>query len=331
MESSRNQVIDAFRAVAILSVMAFHYLVRWTLPHSPDIYGYDWVYPSWLHVGRYGVNLFFVISGLVITMTVLRSKSAADFAIRRFSRLWPPLVVAAAFTMVAANTLGPPEFQRTIGDYLASLTFYPTALGQTAVDGAYWSLSVEVTFYGVVALAFVSLRARFWCGVVIVAVLWTLAAKLGHRKFSLITENWSYFLFGMGVWYGLFERKVVPALWLLGTGAALFAVYNPGLFPSIYISGGVAAMIALFRTDASIPFLPWLGRRSYSIYLVHQKVGVILIGLVNSLGAPDWLSIAVTVLCVLAVSIVLYEVAEMRGQRLVRSVLSRAQSAAQLA
>jgi peptidoglycan/LPS O-acetylase OafA/YrhL len=335
MVSSRNDVVDAFRGVAVVSVIAFHYLVRWTPRlHGRDLYGFDWVYPSWLVLGARGVEIFFVISGLVITMTVLRSDGAVDFAIRRFSRLWPPMVVAAALTFALSRAIGPGEFQRTIGDYFASLTFFPGKLGHRPIDGAYWSLSVEIVFYAIVAFAFVLLRSEFWRAVIPVALLCTLAGKLGYREPLLISEYWSYFLFGMGVWYGLFEQRRTPALWLAGVGLLLFAIENPGFASSIYICAAVAAMIALVRINARIPFLPWLGRRSYSLYLIHQLVGVMLIRLLNSMGTPDWLTFATTVLIVLTASVGLYELAEVRGQRIVRAILTgkafaRAQPATQ--
>ena len=40
--TGRNQIIDAYRGIAILMVLAFHYTVRW-----PDLYGFDRVYPGW--------------------------------------------------------------------------------------------------------------------------------------------------------------------------------------------------------------------------------------------------------------------------------------------
>src|SRR5665213_1905063 len=100
-QQARNQVIDGFRGVAILSVMAFHYLVRWQYPYSVSSQiDLSNNYPTWISIGKCGVDLFFVISGLVITMTILRSRNVGDFATRRFARLYPGFVAAATLIYV---------------------------------------------------------------------------------------------------------------------------------------------------------------------------------------------------------------------------------------
>src|ERR1700731_2109574 len=96
----RNNTIDAFRGIAILGVLLFHYLVRWAPPwYGINLYGYRRVYPDALVLGALGVYLFFVISGLVITMTVLRSGSALEFVVRRFARLYPAFLVGICLTL----------------------------------------------------------------------------------------------------------------------------------------------------------------------------------------------------------------------------------------
>src|SRR4051794_31539154 len=93
MESAqkpRIELIDAFRGVAIIAVMLFHYLFEW----RKEIDHLDAV-ASWASVGALGVELFFVISGLVITMTILGSRSVIDFAVKRVARLYPAFAVAS--------------------------------------------------------------------------------------------------------------------------------------------------------------------------------------------------------------------------------------------
>src|SRR3978361_1021823 len=85
---NRRLGLDGLRGVAVGMVLIFHYtsgfenIVR---PHAP---GLLFRFPA----GTYGVNLFFMISGYVILMTVERTRRARDFALARFVRLYPPFL-----------------------------------------------------------------------------------------------------------------------------------------------------------------------------------------------------------------------------------------------
>src|ERR1700760_1801195 len=134
---ARNDIIDAFRGVSIILVMLFHYTVRWRPPEWPkDLYGYDTVFPQAFDLGRFGVSIFFVISGLVITMTVLRSGHAFEFAVKRFARIFPAFTVASLVTLGICQ-FGPPDLRRGVIDFLAGFTFMPEKFGHDYVDGAY--------------------------------------------------------------------------------------------------------------------------------------------------------------------------------------------------
>jgi peptidoglycan/LPS O-acetylase OafA/YrhL len=76
--------LDVFRGLAALAVVLFHYTTVYerTYDHHDEML-FDF------SLGHYGVQLFFIISGFVIFMTLNRTKSALDFVVSRFSRLYP--------------------------------------------------------------------------------------------------------------------------------------------------------------------------------------------------------------------------------------------------
>jgi len=76
--------LDALRGVAALLVVGFHYTTRFD-----QLYGHAGEPLLSLPWGHYGVNLFFMISGFVIFMTLERTQRATDFVVSRFSRLYP--------------------------------------------------------------------------------------------------------------------------------------------------------------------------------------------------------------------------------------------------
>src|SRR5580698_9439812 len=105
----RIRVLDSYRALAIAAVLIYHYTYQFTLlqvadapiPARPVLGTFPPFQYGWL-----GVEFFFVISGFVILMTLERCRSVADFAVRRFARLWPPLFVAATLTTAVIALIG---------------------------------------------------------------------------------------------------------------------------------------------------------------------------------------------------------------------------------
>lgn len=321
-DSSRIKIIDAYRGVAILAVIAFHYSVRWT-----EVYGYDDIYPASLKTGRYGVHLFYVVSGLVITMTVLRSKDALHFAVRRMARLYPAFVVAAILTF-ALMRFGPEPFQRGWFDLLASLTMDATLFGQRYIDGAYWSLAVEVKYYFFVAASYWLLRDRFWIGVIGIALLGLLPfGKLWAYLF--IAPWWPYLLLGMAGWFAIFERRNTPAIALAITSVVLYVAHRPdGLVADLFIWGFALTMLAILRfapgwSPLPVRMLAGVGAISYSLYLLHQNLGVSLIGQLTRLGLPDIAAMLLATAVMMGLSTLSYLYVEKPGARLTLSIYDR--------
>jgi peptidoglycan/LPS O-acetylase OafA/YrhL len=329
----RNEVIDGFRAISIFMVLLYHYLVRWAPPlHKFDFYGYHYTYSPLFELGQFGVHIFFVISGLVIAMTLVKSQSPLDFAVRRFARLYPAYITAATLLTIIVFASGGP-FTLTLKDYLATLTMAAPQLGAKYVDNAYWSLFVEVKFYAISALLFLIFRNRFWMGVIAMAFI-----GQGLRPFSpklseliFMAHFLPLFLIGMAGWYYIFNAQCKVAAALLFTGLVCYAlnaqmmvseVSEPDLrlLAHVVILGGAFAMLLTLRFWRTARFGPlaYIGRASYSWYLVHQTIGVIIIGLlVGQYGWPDMAGFTAALAASLAIACLMFERVELPAQRLV--------------
>src|SRR2546421_11411619 len=103
----RIATLDAFRALAIIPVVLYHFLARWTPPVSTDnVYLYGESHAVWFSLGGYGVEFFFIISGAVIFMTLHRCRTVFEFWYRRFARLYPALIVSMAITLAITSVIG---------------------------------------------------------------------------------------------------------------------------------------------------------------------------------------------------------------------------------
>ena len=314
---SRNNHIDALRGAAILCVLVLHFALAYGLKNSPL-----GVLPTWLlkaaYQGNYGVTMFFVISGYLITSTSLRRWGdlaridLAAFYVYRIARLLPALLLALSI-IVLLGVLDVPFFANSDGgkDLPASyfliaiasvLTFWHNVLMQSAgyfnyCLNVYWSLSVEEMFYLLLPLSCRVLRQRHWtmllCGAAIVA---------GPIYRSLHADNEIYFMYGYAACFDAIAIGCLTALltqrWQPGARAGRFLRWTAGLaLAALYLRGigghevfgftWIAVAGAAFIAGATASPaadrgrsgpLQWLGRHSYELYLFHI---IVLAGMRN--------------------------------------------------
>ena len=332
--SGRNNTIDAFRGIAILGVLLYHYTLLWGSSwYGTNLYGYGRVYPDVLVLGAVGVYLFFVISGLVITMTVLRSRSGVEFVVRRFARLYPAFVAGICLTLAVTGISAIPTFKVSFGDVVANLTMNAPFFHRHWVDGAYWSLAVEIKFYALVAVAFVLLRDRFWIAIAGVAALGFVVFEFGITKQILLAPYGPLFLAGMAVWFWLFEERRLPALVLAFESLVLYAAYRHSFelarvspwLPHLVLCLSVAALVALLALgrNTSMGPLSAIGRISYSLYLIHQNIGVVIIASLTAIGLSDIPAfLLATGICFTAAAL-MFRFVEQPAQRAIMSAYRR--------
>jgi peptidoglycan/LPS O-acetylase OafA/YrhL len=202
--AARSSRIDFLRGVAIFSVLLLHFSLTYRLVQSPlaALFPAKWVAAA-VDNGNYGVTMFFVISGFLITSNnlnryrELRDVNLQQFYAFRFARIIPPLLLALLI-IVPLGVLGVPSFSNTDGGHtlpasffliatLSVLTFWHNVLMQQVgwfnyCLNIYWSLSVEEVFYLTFPLASRFLRRNrliiALCCVLIVVAPWYRASHL---------------------------------------------------------------------------------------------------------------------------------------------------------
>ena len=303
MDRRRIASIDGLRAIAILAVVAFHYCYRWAPPlNSESLYPYGTALADLpgVRFGGCGVQLFFVISGFVIAMTLERCKTAREFVVRRYARLGPAMLLFSVVTFAAMQVIPGAPFPEHWIWFVSSVSFVdPVVLNRIApsvgfysIDGVYWSLYVEVQFYALACLVYFTARNRFRvimgvlsaiaCGLLLVRV--PLASPVSNNLLIPLFLPW--FMMGIG-FHALAlrtERLVGTLLISLGT-LELLAQSAVGVREAVPI--GVVVLVPVlfaaavwFRPITSL--LSWkpmvtIGAASYGLYLLHENVGVAIL------------------------------------------------------
>lgn len=287
--------VDGLRAVAVMLVLVFHF----------DLFAGG-------KAGFLGVDVFFVISGYLITAIVLRELDAGRFALGRFylrrvRRLAPALFAMLALTLAAgAVLLLPGDFaelsKQTLAAqfYVANIYYWKHVnyFGLGAGDSFLlhtWSLAVEEQFYLVYPLMVLLLhrvaRRRLalaigLAGLASFALNLALVGPKPEATFYLLpTRAWELLAGGFLAAGGLEQRlpsRARPALGWLGAALIALAVLLfrdttrfPGAFALLPVLGA-AALIAAGSGPVTrllaTPLPVYVGKISYPLYLVHWPV-----------------------------------------------------------
>ncbi len=311
--SARYVHVDALRAVAALLVVWLH-SIEYFGRLSRDGGLVHALAGGSLDLGRVGVVIFFAISGFVIPASLSDAPGAIKrFAVKRFFRLYPAywvsVALAGGLALVIADRSDPTPLQ-----LLANLTMLQEFLGVRSLQGLYWTLHVELVFYALCALAWVYGLGRspaFLPAAVLAMAAGCVAclalAHLGGGKDSTAHTAGMYCLhlsimfWGAIVrrWYDgaslrLTERVVLRgavAGWLALLGVALLGRYG-GWLPaaSDYVRLGLSYPLAILAFLVALrvwrrpgAVMAYLGRISYSIYLLHPVVVIALFHLADAM------------------------------------------------
>lgn len=285
------QHLDGLRGLAIISVALYHAYSRWT-----DVVPYHADYRDAFRYGWLGVELFFLISGYVILMTLDRCRSFGEFITRRWLRLFPAMLICTVLICLTAP-LFPyrPYGMPTPDELLPGLTFIDarwwSLLGgpETGIEGSFWSLYVEMKFYFIFGSTyFLWGRRAALATILVLFVLYQLLHAHGtHEQFMAIylldAEFFVWFAAG-ALFYE--HQRLGDARWLalallVGICAAMIPVPDED-----YARAPALAVVALFGAAMVFPMvqrilsnrvLLFFGFISYPLYLLHENAMISLV------------------------------------------------------
>ena len=349
--------LDLLRIAAAALVLLNHFaLFGWAAPDG-SARGGAAAFPLLLPfagTGAVGVQIFFVISGFVITMSTTGMRPG-DFVRHRLIRIVPALWICAAIALVARLAYGEPAFELAAA-FLRSIVLSPKG---PYIDGVVWTLVVEAVFYGLVFMIMLRAGGR---GMNVLAVVLALASAAflslhamamifdlmaGEARLDALLDRFPFkvLLLRHGVFFAagmlLFSvHHAGQARWKTGmlmlcggfglVEIALMARTLPaGLASGLLWLASVGAIIVSFYYAEAIHhkfanrsgLIRDLGRLSYPLYLNHFSLGTVLVPSLFAAGFGAVPAFALAMTAILASSWAVMRWPEAAAQSWMRKML----------
>ena len=286
--------IDALRGIAAICVCLFHFSLAYPNRLLPL---------SYFKYGCTGVDLFFMISGFVIFMSINSSKSLKDFWVARFNRLFPDYWLSLIIALLSYYFLTNFEFKISFNYVIGNLFMVQPLFKTSYLVDAYWTLYVELCFYLFISIIYFfkqmdKIETIIWISLLMVVIVNSLYIYLngrsaGYTRFYIIFRGImpliSYLsFFASGILYyrvydkGLNTNRVLLLIICFLITALIHSI--SGRFNLFFGTAERLICIFLFNIlfililNQKAKFLKgslliFSGTISYALYLVHESIG----------------------------------------------------------
>jgi len=323
---SRILELDVLRALAAINLVLFHlthvYDMKFGSLQTAGSFALGWEWPF----GAYGVELFFILSGFVNSMSLLRRGKPTDFVAARLIRIIPVflLVIVANLWITQQTPLA--STSMSTGQFLANLTLMPKVFGYECIDPVMWTLQIEMMFYITLVVLFRigALRRYFWGWGVLTTLSLLVCPTLDAMSANY--ENTAWFQMATSLRL-LLLLDFVPLfaigflLYMIKTGTGkkwqnlLGIVFASFVFHSIDHGkhNPLATLLIISLVTACaygklpvLRFKPLLytSTISYALYLCHNNLGCVVLYRFNQAGVAPNVSLAIAIVFSFAVAII---------------------------
>ena len=304
--------IDFLRGLAVTPVIVYHFYILFDFMGDSSF--------QYLHLfGQIGVSLFFVISGFLIYRSVEHSFSTKHkkealtyYTLHRLFRILPAYYVNLIFVVILFVFLGEGNLSYLfslgfIKNLITHLTFSSYFLYQDTgfgINGAYWTLHIEMLWYIFVPILFIYLRHNLWLIFLFcLSILYLLSIDLGWitslfhlnpkaSNYTLILYFFSFQLPGQLIYFimgiAIYKSKIsirLPLIFKLFAFILIlllfiyFSTLKNDFLESFILRNSVllACSTLLFILFYHVKIrwmqpIEWLGKISYSLYLWHMPI-----------------------------------------------------------
>jgi peptidoglycan/LPS O-acetylase OafA/YrhL len=267
--------LDSIRGLSAIVVMVAHVLMLILPPDSTTVLTVLRI------LAQLAVLVFFALSGFLVTRSIVRNHSAGRFcfsayAMDRFNRIVPPLLVAVALTVLLSGfALSPSE--------VAGMTLFLNGflIETPYINGPLWSLAIEVWLY--VLAGMVATRRPL---VIAAAVVLFAALAFHSRMFILLAPVWcagAALTLGVRLWVALAPMAVMLVPLILRDGS--IAAFAARATPYTSMVTGMAVIVGLHAVVTQRVRVPSVFRSSaaysYTLYITHFPLALVASSLLD--------------------------------------------------
>jgi peptidoglycan/LPS O-acetylase OafA/YrhL len=317
------------RAIAVLSVCCCHFAKPLT-----EGFIYSPIFSFINNYCRYGVEIFFVISGFVIPLSLENGKYHLNdylrFLYKRLIRLHPAYLAAIALTLIITyfsfrfkHLPFPETFESIAGSILV--------FQNMSLNVVFWTLKIEAEFYIFIGLFFILLKQYPSIALYFVIPILLVASQFDYFNSIGLLKHLAYFLMGTigfliytkkgHVWHHYLLLLAVIIFSFLFTSIPNMVDGVPATFAGIF-----TILFILFYKGKTPQSMNFIGKISYSLYLVHYPISKMMIRfLMKLLPAPiAWILFLIVFAIVIPVAWLFYKYIEAPSEKYSQAIRFKA-------
>ena len=300
-KTTRILELDALRALAAINLLLFHFTLVYQNKYGyASPLGFDFPY------GKYGVQLFFMLSGFVNAMTLLKKREPGDFLMSRVIRIFPSFWIVILLNIVLLSTCTMFAATPTASQFAANMTAMPRLFGYECWEPVTWTLQVELIFYMILLVLFkggaLNRPLRTVCvliGISGFGMMYCYQANAMNPESAQAAVSTfvsgllilKYLpLFGIGILLHeiRFQRSnsVLNGIGIVACSIVFHLIDDHGHNPAATL-----VLLGLLTLSAygKLPVLRWkpfavISASSYALYLFHNNLGCLLIKNAEGVG-----------------------------------------------
>ena len=308
-ENNRLDYLDVLRGVAALAVLVQHvfgYLYHTNETFQPLKPYFKFLIADMVDWGRFGVVLFFLISGFIIPHSLKPGTTLNKFVINRTFRLYPAYWLTLVLIIVSAPYLEQAQSTYSIAQFAANVTMVPKLFGIKEMSDVFWTLFIEVLFYGCcIGLFTVKWLDKPICmGLVAIGLNLTTPVAIIFNNLSMFHMPVQFVLFHLSFLFAgnllrlaliHHEKHAQTLCWIfmslccltvpLATGLLFpvieatrtgFVMFSPQSVAFAYSLAIGLFIYAIYFKTLNNKFMVGMGEISYSLYLLHMLCFVLV-------------------------------------------------------
>lgn len=283
--------LDVLRFIAALGVLMYHYFFIGPLQGYWSISNF--FLPAFF--GEFGVDLFFILSGIVILISA-EGRSSKSFILSRILRIYPAFIICSIFTAILAINMPNTSTINIIARLIVSQTFFGDIFDVAPLTSVYWTLMIEVKFYILVSIV---IKLNIWKKYkfpilfiwLLIGIVNTFYLKNRFIEILFISKYAGHFCAGILCYIS--RKKEGSNFMFIGFILSILLIWNNCKSYFSWIKGiynmNLSDVHILFIALSLIAIVYWtsgvkemlisnrlvniLGATSYTLYLVHADLG----------------------------------------------------------